>query len=187
MEYILRNADFPKDYLEIYKMFVKENKPVFMPQKRNFLNIEDFSHWLSEQLSGYIHDLYLIETISETGKWQISGYCLSYDYRRYDSHCQIYGYHNHGITADMLKHFISILFKEYPLNKIFLQIADIEKTLLSAAIETGFQEEVRLSHSKYINGSYHDFIILGYYAETFFRKMTGDRQTLIYEEQLHQE
>ncbi len=167
MEYYLRNINLQNDAERIYELLIRCERTEFMSKRFVFLNKDDCQHWLSRQLSGYFHDFYVIEENSETGDTCICGFIIAYDYRVYDSHCHIYGYIRKGITKEVLSEFLHVLFREYPLRKVFLEVTELDEPLLSVAQKVGFKEEARLLDNKYIDGNYRDLVILSIYVADF--------------------
>lgn len=167
MEYYLRNIDLQTDAERIYEVLIRCGRIEFMSERLNFFNKDDCCHWLSRQLSGYFHDFYVLEENSEMDDMCISGFIIAYDYRVYDSHCHIYGYAKMGISEEVLSEFLYVLFREYPLRKVFLEVTELDKNLLSVAQRVGFREEARLSDNKYIDGNYRDLVIFSIYMADF--------------------
>ena len=95
---------------------------------------------------------------------------MTYDYRVYDSHCQIYGYLRQGMTEEVVKQFLHMLFREYPLKKVFLEVTELDSFLLDAAQAVGFKEEARFLDNKYMKGNYHDLVVLSIYVDDFLRR-----------------
>lgn len=52
------------------------------------------------------------------------------------------------------------MFREYPLNKVFLEVIDINKEILDVALQLGFKEEAILNEYKFVFGQYCDLHIL---------------------------
>ncbi|MCM1060666.1 MAG: GNAT family N-acetyltransferase [Eubacterium sp.] len=128
------------------------------------MNEEEYRHWLIEQLRGYFHDFYMVEKRENMNVMKAQGFMLTYDYRTYDNHCKIYGYMSYGIDSKVLGQFVDILFKEYPLNKVFLETTDVDKKLLNAAFGLGFTQEALLADNRFINGQYHALFVLSLYS-----------------------
>lgn len=145
------------DISELYSFVFDVHLLVKMPGQPMIRSKNEFTDWLVRQLHGYYHDLYLIYDENE-----ISGYIMSFDYRIYDGHCQVYGFNKGGLNCDLLERFINWLCSEYPLRKLFLQVTENELTLIQVAKKIGFLEEARLVEYKYIDGKYMDMYILSY-------------------------
>lgn len=132
-----------------------------LPHQPRFLHQKDFFDWLMNQLSGYYHDFFVIEDPEASEPDCVIGFLVAFDYRSYDGHCQIGGYANCGLNSSLLGEFVDFLFREYPLNKVFLETADIREPLIRSAEELGFIREAILPAYLYISGSYHDLVIMG--------------------------
>lgn len=153
----LRKINTFQDCAQLYNL-LQSQEICQLPHQPRFLHQDDFSNWLTNQLSGYYHDFFIIE---DTPSGCISGFLLACDYRSYDGHCQITGYASCGLNHSLLGQFVDFLFQEYPLNKVFLEAVDIQESLILAAEELGFVREVVLPAYKFMAGSYHDLLILG--------------------------
>lgn len=145
------------DILELYSFVFDAHLHVKMPGQPMIRSKNEFMDWLIHQLRGYYHDLYLIYDENK-----ISGYIMSFDYRMYDGHCQVYGFNKGGLNCGLLEQFINRLCSEYPLRKLFLQVTENESFLIQAAKKNGFHEEARLVEYKYVDGKYIDMYILSY-------------------------
>lgn len=145
------------DIHQLYQLIFGGYPHIKMPGQPILHSENEFSDWLTYQLHGFYHDLYLIYDEN-----RINGYIMSFDYRIYDRHCQIYGFNKGGLDYELLERFINWLCSEYPLRKLFLQITENEPLLIQVAKKIGFLEEVKLTEYKYINGKYMDMYILSY-------------------------
>lgn len=156
--FILRKFNIEKDAVSVFEL-LNSSQFKLLPNQPMFLNNIHFNRWLEEQLAQFYHDFYVIET-SDRATSKIQGFILAYDYRFYDRHCKVFGYHKKGIDDLILKEFVDKLFKEYPLNKIFMETTEINNNLIDSAYSVGFVKEAVLTENKYISGKYYDLIIL---------------------------
>ena len=161
----LRKIALAQDSSYIFDLVKNHADMSILLGNSRFNNFEEFCHWLEDRMLGYFHDFFIIEDNSDSETRKRQGFVLSYDYRVYDSHCKIYGYFESGIGKIALKQFMNILFREYPLNKIFLVITDINVVLLDTAQILGFKQEAVLCKNKFVNGKYHDLLILSLYSQ----------------------
>ena len=161
----MRKINPSQDCAELFKLAPEHNSYNLFPHQPQFINAEEFQNWITDRLFNYFHDLYVVEELFDNGKSEISGFLLAYDYRIYDSHCQICGYLRQGINSTILKKFIDSLFKEYPLNKVFMEVIDIDHFLITAAREIGFIQEATLYGVKFVLGEYRDLYIMGLYPQ----------------------
>lgn len=153
----LRKINTIQDCAQLYSL-LQSQEISQLPHQPRFLHQDDFFNWLINQLSGYYHDFFIIEDPSSDC---IRGFLLAFDYRSYDGHCQITGYASCGLNHSLLGQFVDFLFREYPLNKVFLEAVDIQETLILAAEKLGFVREVVLPAYKFMSGSYHNLLIMG--------------------------
>lgn len=163
--YKLRKIIPSQDCTRLFELINLHYEDNIFPHQLCFISFDEFQHWIMDQLVGYYHDFYVIEEITVTSDIIVQGFILSYDYRTYDAHCQIYGYLPNGINSTVLGQFVDFLFKEYPLNKVFLEIPDGDKVFLDSAFSLGFTQEAVLAENRYVNGEYHDLIILSLYSQ----------------------
>lgn len=163
--FILRKINPSQDCDQLFELIKAHQEYDLFPHQPQFINIDEFKHWVIDRLYDYFHDFYVVENIADVKTKTIHGFVLSYDYRIYDSHCQIYGYLHQGINSTILGQFVDILFKEYPLNKIFLEITDVDNYLLEAANDLGFNQEAILNENRFIVGQYHDLYIMSLYPQ----------------------
>lgn len=165
-KYILRKIELKQDCSQLFELIINQyrNSVPFTHQHR-FIDVDEYQHWLAERLGGYFHDFYVVEERNDMNIVKLQGFFFSYDYRIYDSHCHIYGYMRYGIDSIILGQFVEILFKEYPLNKVFLETTENDDKLLNAAYDLGFIQEAMLIENFFINGQYHNLIILSLYPK----------------------
>lgn len=155
--YLLKRFVPEDDILNLYSFIFDKNMLIKMPRQPIVHSKNEFADWLVRQLQGFYHDLYLVYN-----EQQVIGYMLSFDYRVYDGHCQIYGVCDRSISCELLRQFIDWLCSEYPLRKIFLSVTKKEDELMKVAKKVGFLEETCLNEYKYIDGQYMDMYILSY-------------------------
>lgn len=168
--YVLKRIKPDQDCDQLYELIRIHGGFSVLPQQPIFINKEDFRHWILGQLSGYYHDFFMIKDTSRTESSNICGWLLAYDYRIYDGHCKFYGYLCQGLNKMITSQFLNILFKEYPLKKVFLQITNADTSLLSVAYELGFKQEAILYEYKYSWGNYKDLLILSVYPKNLLER-----------------
>lgn len=164
--YTFRNLRPNQDFEWIFEFVNRSDCQDLMP-RRGFIKKDDWFRWFLR----FYHDFYVVEKKSPYSTESICGFVISYDYRIYDSHCKIYGYLKQGINSEVLNIFLQILFKEYPLNKVFIELTENDKFLLTSAVESGFEQEAVLPDNKYMNGTYYDLLILSINSKKIFNKV----------------
>lgn len=157
----LRKLNPNQDCLNLFK-FIKKNGADVFPNQVDFINFDEFQRWLTDQMVGFYHDLYIFEE-SNTANYVI-GFALAYDYRVYDGHCQLCVCVSKEIDSNMLGSFIEMLFKEYPLNKVFWKVVATDERILNLACALGFTKEMVLKDYCYKNGKYQDLWVLSFYS-----------------------
>ena len=168
--YKLRKFTWNKDGQYLFNLMKNHSEINVFPKQRKLFNIERFCDWICGQLSGYYNELYMVEDAEEA-----KGFVLCYDYRIYDGHCMIYGYFEKTADCAALKKFMDILIREYPINKFFIEVTDVERNFLETALQVGFKKEAVLKKNKYIMGRYYDLYILSLYTENW-RKKDGSEE-----------
>lgn len=159
--YSLKRYASEDDISELYRYIFKEPVLTKMPGQPIIRSKDEFANWLICQLHGVYHDLYLIYNEN-----QVKGYLLSFDYRVYDGHCQVYGCCEGEINYELFRQFINWLCSEYPLRKIFLQVIKKEFDLIQLARKLGFVEEACLKEYKYVDGQYVDMLLFSYFPRS---------------------
>lgn len=157
----MKRINVNRDIKELFSLVSTPNVFVF-PSQVKFSNIDDFQHWLSDQLEGYFCELYVITENSNTTNLVI-GIALAYDYRAYDRHCLLHLYTTKNIEPKVLSYFIDELFREYPLNKIFWEVIVSNIKYLELANALGFSKEMILKEYKYFGGQYQDVFVFSLY------------------------
>lgn len=141
-------------------LFWEENEET-LPHCPVFWSRQDCEHWIREKFPDCYHDVYLWKE-QDGEKVLTAGFLFSYDYHVYDGHCRVFAHFEPKADGtEALRKFLQILFREYPLRKVFLEASDLSIPLLETAKSVGFSEEARLLEYRYIRGAYHDVFILG--------------------------
>ena len=154
----IRRFEPERDSTELYEMIGKRDLYDAFPGRLEAVNAQELQNILTERLEGYYHDLYVVE---EDGT--MCGFFLAYDYRVYDGHCRICGCIGDSVDCNLLKEFTDMLFEEYPLNKIFMEVTVDDWYMWRAAQEAGFASEALLKAKRYIRGEYYDVYIMSLY------------------------
>lgn len=124
----------------------------------NYNNYEDTEACFKHMLNGYYHDFFQVED----GNNNYLGVIFSYDFRLNDLNCKMEFVFNDNleedISLDIINLHVQYLFKEYPINKIYIKCENRDKvTLLQRA---QFEIEMTLKDYLYLDGKYVDQIFL---------------------------
>ena len=120
----------------------------------------EFSSFFERQLRYYYSDFWIIE--DQQSKQQ-KGFVYIYDYRIKDGHC-IFDFHinssNREQKRQLIQQVINSLFREYPLNCIFIYVdtCDFDKAELCTGF--GAKQEALLKEYHFKNGSYVDVKVM---------------------------
>lgn len=136
----------------IYKLMVYRER-----QEKNYYCNTDFETVLANRMARYYHDFFVVEDFESS---RCLGCIYSYNYRVNDSHCTIECVMDVPADeqANTIQMFSLYLFREYPLNRVFIQTEDDNMT--KNLLKIGFQKEATLTSSIYYNGEYHNLYIL---------------------------
>ena len=165
--FTIRKINIYKDCEKLFDLISKSDEDLF-PNQIKYFNVDEFQHWLINQMKGYFHELYVLEKQEKTSK--IIGWALTYDYRVYDGHCSFCIYSLEEIERTLWATFIAELFRNYPLNKIFWKVTTTDKKRLELATTLGFSKEMTLKEYKYENGIYRDVCVLSVSSEEYRKR-----------------
>ena len=121
----------------------------------------EFEVRMMDLLRFEIHDIFrLADPQGET-----VGCVYSYDYRIYDGHCKIAFYFSPKVSIQdvqsMLREFVSYMFCEYPLVKLFFETSILDTSSVSLCQAAGFHLECTLKEYHFKNNEYVDWCICG--------------------------
>lgn len=162
--YRLRRFVLETDCSALWELMSTGGDVPAFPNQPAITDEDDLRAWIEGQLMGPIHDLYVVTWQQEPSAEEMVGVVMSYDYRVYDSHCHIYGCVWRGVLREALALFTELLFREYPLRKLYLRATDVDTHLIEAAEAIGFEREVVLREAAFTQGAYHDVYIDSMYS-----------------------
>lgn len=150
------------------EMMDPSNRYLILPNVH--INTEvDFEAWLLSQCRSNYLEFYVVHA-SDTGK--PVGFVYAYDYRPDDGHCRIcvhiaHGYRSTGAGALAAAHFIGLLFRSYPLRKVYSAVYGFNTASLQGNMKAGFVEEARLPEYRYYEGKYWDLVLCSMSREAY--------------------
>ncbi|MDI9459477.1 MAG: GNAT family protein, partial [Bacillota bacterium] len=74
-------------------------------------------------------------------------------------------YQNKGFGTDAMKILIRLCFNQLNLYKVGLNVLSYNERALKVYRRLGFKEEGRLRQERFVDGAYHDLIIMGLLRE----------------------
>ena len=157
----IRKVNINTDCEKIFEM-IRSREEDLLPNQMKCFNVNEFYHWLLQQFSGLYHEMYVFA--KKDAMKEIVGFVLTYDYRVYDGHCFLCTCFSEDIVQSGLENFIDLMFREYPLKKIFWELTVTSEHELSMASELGFTKELLLKEYKYQKGKYVDVCVLSVYS-----------------------
>lgn len=182
--FVLRKLHYNQDIGVLYDLISNPSEQVWFQTNQPINSMQEFQHWFDGNLRNEYHDFYIVE---EQAQKKIVGFVYSYAYRVYDLHCKVAvvlcpEYRQCGIGAFMGLTFMNLLFSQYPIRKIYVDIYDFNKESLQSNLEAGFVEEGRLKEYRYFANQYHDLHVLSMERKVFEEKYTKKMQDLSNEE-----
>lgn len=156
------------DSAALYRMIMDLDDQYLCFNKTVINSDVDFQRWIIDQTKFAWHDFYIIKIHGER-----AGFVHSYQFRLGDGHCKICvyidkPYRSRGVGGLALVKFLHILFRDYPLRKVILEIFDYNKQSLTSNLQAGFEEEGCIKGYRYFGGDYYDLHILSMDRNTFY-------------------
>lgn len=144
------------------------NKPLILPAV-GFNTDVDFNGWLVEQCRRSFLEFYLV--YAPEGKEPI-GFVYAYDHRPADGHCRLCVFvdrehRSAGYGAYAALRFLALLFRSYPLRKVYSAVYGYNEDSLRNCLGAGFSEEARMREYRYHDGAYWDLVLLSLTRERF--------------------
>ena len=131
----------------------------FLPSQ--FKSVQDFEGYLKSKLKFFFHDFYIITTRDGTPV----GFAYAFDYRVYDGHCKIcvkaMNDQYDKKVSEWIEQFCSILFRSYPLHKLFFSALASEESYIDVYLRAGFTQECELPEYVFYHGRYQDLLVFG--------------------------
>ena len=150
-----RDAIYLLDYINRSRLYSNELHP------SQFRSTQDFENYLKNRLKYYFHDFYIITNSEDT----LIGFAYAFDYRVYDGHCKICvramcdGYDEN--VTEWINEFGGLLFKSYPLHKLFFSALSCEDSYVEAYRRAGFVQECEIAEYVFHRGQYQNLLVLG--------------------------
>lgn len=76
-------------------------------------------------------------------------------------------YQNRGYGTDAMRVLLKIVFGELNMNKASLSVLDFNARAIKVYQRLGFKEEGRLRQERYLDGKYHDLVLMGLLREEY--------------------
>lgn len=145
----------------LYRLVSHLSEADIPPRFPVVFSCREFEVRMMDLLRFEIHDIFrLADPQGET-----VGCVYSYDYRIYDGHCKIAFYYSPKVgiqdVQSMLREFVSYMFCEYPLVKLFFETSILDTSSLSLCQAAGFHLECTLKEYHFKNNEYVDWCICG--------------------------
>ena len=157
-----------QDYHYIYQKMMSEDQSLF--SIRLVFNTESvFKDWFIDRLNNDFHDFYIIKLDDNP-----IGFVYDYDFFLKDGHCKIVAYIEKkyqvtGYGCSAVITFIDLLFRLYPLRKIYTTVYDYNIQSLNSNLRAGFVEEGYISQYIFYNRKYFGLHILSMNRDVFYK------------------
>ena len=145
----LCNVESKRDIDFLYSAFTGEDQ-FLHSTNLHFNTKQTFESWILERI-GYVHN---------------------YDFSLIDGHCKLSVYIDEkyrkiGIGGFVTVNFLSYLFTEYPLRKVYSTIYDYNHESLTSNLAAGFIEEGIINEYRYHDGKYYSVHCLSMSHDSF--------------------
>lgn len=133
-------------------------------------SLRDFEGWIQDRLKFFYHEFFVVESQEH----EPVGIAYSYEQHVIDGHCKMAVYISpkwRGSAGAMVGlQMLDYLFCYYPFRQVFCDVYRYNNSCLSGLAQCGFQEMGVISGYRYLNGAYHDLILLTMPRESFYQK-----------------
>ena len=158
-----------------------------LPLIKKWYNDDEIMHWGSGSRPGleysldFLEDIWYEEICSdsntrmmiETKEGKAIGIIGFSDKNSQERRCKLIiligerEYWNKGYGSDAIKSFLEYLFNRWNLNRVELDTWDGNERAIKCYQKCGFQIEGRFRKARFVNGKYHDEILMGILKEDF--------------------
>ncbi len=170
---VLKPYNFREDTEDLYGLISNYDEQIMFHSLVCLNSCMEFEQWMIDNFRRVYLDFRVIKDIKNYNT--TIGYAYAYDYRRNDLNCKLClflkkEYRDSGLGAFATIKYMDLLFRCYPIRKIYFDIYDYNKQSLKSNLQAGFIEEGCLKEYRYHNGSFYDLHILSMDRETFYNK-----------------
>ncbi|MHA2036691.1 MAG: GNAT family N-acetyltransferase [Promethearchaeota archaeon] len=165
-----------KEYIKQFQKWMNDPEiiqylTIFRPITR-----EMEEDWYNDMQKRENNILFSIITLDEKNNEILIGNCdISVDWKNRIGNCGIVigekNYHGKGYGTEAMKLLVNYGFETLNLNRIELEVHSFNSRALKSYIKVGFKEEVTRRQAVYINGIYHDSIVLSILKDEWERNL----------------
>ena len=175
MDFILRKFNFRNDIQDLFDIMVDPDYQMLFHRRLAINTLPDFDAWLQANFKGNFHEFYVVSDKRNLG---MIGFVYSYDYSPVDCNCKFVlvlrkDIQGTGLGVMVGIQFLDVLFRNYPLKKVFSLVYDYNSQSLQSQTQAGFCHEGEFKECRYYDGKFHDLHILSMSRETFYEKYSG--------------
>ncbi len=165
----LRKIIDDNDMFQLFTM-MSENDQYMFSTHLLFNTYFEFYNWLSNHINNGFKEFYVIS--DKDNEQKIIGFVYNYEFSLESGHCKLCVYvapqfRNSGLGGIIAIKFLDILFRKYPLRKIYSTIYEYNLQSLESNFKAGFLIEGTVNKYRYYNGEYHDLHYLSISREKF--------------------
>ncbi len=160
MKLNMRNYVAGADYGEVYRLFTNNTVNSLIINKPDHNSMGVFSKWFDRHLETDFHDFMVFSTLEE----EFVGFAYSYEFRELDGHCLFTvaikpEYQGTGVGGFVAVQFLSYLFANYNLRKVYIHIYGYNTQSRRCAEAFGFSLEGTLKEHHFYRGTFNDLLI----------------------------
>ncbi|MFW9894373.1 MAG: GNAT family N-acetyltransferase [Candidatus Thorarchaeota archaeon] len=164
-----------REYIEQFQKWMNDPEitqylTIFRPITR-----EMEEDWYNEMQKNENDILFSIITLEKNNEILIGNCDISVDWKNRIGKCGIVigekEYHGKGYGTEAMNLLVNYGFEKLCLNRIELAVHSFNSRALKSYLKVGFQKEVTQRHAVYINGEYHDSIMLSILRDEWESKL----------------
>lgn len=175
MEFVLRKFNFRNDIQDLFDIMADPDYQMLFHKKMNINTLLEFDAWLQNNFKGNFHEFYVVSDKRNLG---MLGFVYSYDYSPVNCNCKFTlvlrrDVQGTGLGVMVGIRFLDMLFRNYPLKKVFSLVYDYNQQSIQSQVQAGFCHEGAFKEYRYYNGMFYDLHILSMPREIFYEKYGG--------------
>ncbi len=170
MQFTLRKFNFRNDIQELFDIMMDPDYQMLFHRKFTINTLPEFDAWLQGNFKGNFHEFNVVSDQNGIG---MLGFVYSYDYSPVDCNCKFVltlkkEFLETGLGVWVGIRFLDMLFKDYPMKKVFSLVYDYNQESLNSQLQAGFKKEGCFFECRYYDGKFYDLHILSMDRKTFY-------------------
>lgn len=172
MDIEMKNYIAGSDFGEVYRIFTDFDTNLLIIDKPDHNSMGAFTKWMDEKLQHDFNDF----MVFKCGE-QFLGFAYSYDFQPLNGHCLFSlavssPYRKKGIGGLIALKFLSYLFDNYNLRKVYIHIYGNNLDSILCAEEYGFVLEGTLKEYRFCNGVFNDVLVYSISRNAYNKKLS---------------